>query len=142
MFIDYVNNHSIQTTNAITILYIILLILWNILSFSGAFSLKGKHTEMFVSCAEKHTEMHVSCACEEGSRTSICRVEVLFSVQTWQQSSWEDCCLVSLFIGQIISLNGVLLLILVFELYLESAESTQSVEIKSLWFPCNETQNV
>lgn len=82
MLIDYVNNY------AITILYITILILWNILSFSGAFSLKEKHEEKY----------HV-----HESKRAILSAEWKFSLQTWQQSFWEADCLVSLFIGQIIT---------------------------------------
>lgn len=105
MLIDYVNNY------AITILYKTVLILWNLLSFSGTFSLKKDHKE-------KH-HVHVS------KRASLSAEWKFFS-----QCKLGTNTLGSLLFGFFVywsnnqgSLNDVLLLIFVFGLYLEPVES-------------------
>lgn len=75
---------------------------------------------------ERETYREVTCANEQES-SSICRMEVPFL-----SANLATILLGRLLFGFFVywsnkqgSLNGVLLLILVFELYLESAESTQ-----------------
>lgn len=67
---------------------------------------------------------------------SICKMEVLFSVKTWWQTSGEACLSVGLLVywsSNQDNLYGVLLLILGLELCLEPTELSESFEIKKMF---------